>query len=316
MGVGLNISKTGFNTSTFAHKAKKIVIDIDENQIIKMPIKPNQSLTIDLKDFLPNANEYFQSKSVRRHEEWISLCRIWRDKYDEIDAQVESSQFVNPYYLMKLLSKFSRTEDVIVTGNGLDSVSYCQGFRVKHGQKTIVNGNWGSMGWDLPLAIGAHFASSARVICVTGDGSIMQNIQELLTIGSRKLPVKIFIINNAGYGSIRATQDNYFESRYVGADKTSGVFNPNFSKLAEAFFLAYRYIKDDFELNNSLTEILSNSDSELIELKVSTSQWINTKATSFKDERGTIHSKELDDMFPFLPAAEIEEIRNRAKKIK
>lgn len=315
LGVGLTISKTGFNPQRFAPLARKIVVDIDAGQTHKLAVKPDIGIVADLKEFVPSLVDALHAHAPPDFTAWNALCADWRLKYEFHDLVEPMADSVNPYRLMGSLSALTRVSDVVLTGNGLDSVAYCQAYKVKKNQKTILNGNWGSMGWDLPLCVGAHHASGHRVVCVTGDGSIMLNIQELLHIGSHNIPVKIFVLNNHGYGSIRATQDAMFASNYIGVDGDSGVCNPDFKLLAASFGIAYSHISNDLECEQRLPGILQSDRPELIELQVAKTTWITPKASSFKDQNGVIHSRELDDMFPFLDRDEVAHNRSIASAI-
>jgi acetolactate synthase-1/2/3 large subunit len=251
------------------------------------------------------------------HEEWVNLSRYWKDKYPIIAKELFADcGSVNSYVFMSMLSERSANDDVIVTGNGLDCVSFYQAFSIKKGQRAALNGNWGSMGWDIPTAIGASYATNKRVLCITGDGGVMLNIQELVGVGSEKLPIKLFIFNNDGYGSIKATQDNLFERRYVGSNPASGVHNPDFESLAKAFKIPYLAATEHSKLGEILDRVLGIDGPTICEIKVSPEQWIAPKASSFRNAEGKLESKPLDDMFPFLPVSEIEENRKLALAIK
>jgi len=161
------------------------------------------------------------------------------------------------------------------------------------------------MGWDLPLAIGACVGSGRRTICVTGDGSIQLNLQELATIRYYQFPVKIFIHNNRGFASIRATQRNLLEGRLVASDPASGVDNPDFRRLADAFGLPYERIADSNELGPGIARVLAMGGPVLCEVVVSPDQEIVPKASAFRREDGTLESRPLEDMAPFLPRDEV-----------
>jgi acetolactate synthase-1/2/3 large subunit len=208
---------------------------------------------------------------------------------------------------MDHLSEAMTPSDVLVTGNGLDASSFFQVFKVKRGQRAMDSG-WGSMGWDLPMAIGACVGSGrARTVCVTGDGSIQWNIQELLTIQRYRLPLKIFVFNNRGYQSIRATQNNFFEGRLVGADYESGVANPSFEKLAGAYGFSYTSIRNNSELRQGICSAMSLEGPVMCEVHLSVAQGISPKASSFRRPDGSFESRPLEDMSPFLPREEIWE---------
>jgi acetolactate synthase-1/2/3 large subunit len=172
----------------------------------------------------------------------------------------------------------------------------------------MLNGNWGSMGWDLPAAIGACIGNDRqRTICITGDGSLQLNIQELMTIRHYDLPIKIFVFNNHGYSAIRATQKTFFEGRFVGADFKSGVSTPNFARLAESYGLGYEYLRNNDAIEKGISYAFSIEGPVLCEVNISPDQWITPKASAYKREDGTMESRPLEDMFPFLPREELWE---------
>jgi acetolactate synthase-1/2/3 large subunit len=158
------------------------------------------------------------------------------------------------------------------------------------------------------LAIGTCIGNGkTRTICLTGDGSFQWNIQELLTIKHYNLPIKIFVFNNQGYSSIRATQKTFYNGRFVGSDEGSGVSNPNFELLAAAYGLKYVHILNNSEIDQGITQVLATNGPVLCEVNISPEQGITPKASSFVREDGTIESRPLEDMFPFLPREEIWE---------
>jgi acetolactate synthase-1/2/3 large subunit len=303
---GLNCQKTGFNFAGFAPKARKIIVDIDTGQLQDQVIKPDVPIQCDVRRLLEEMLRQIGSTTTRAPEKWLAACEGWKQRYPAIGPECyEENGYVNSYALIDKLSNMATAKDVVVTGNGLDCASFYQGFRVKRGQRAFDSG-WGSMGWDLPMAVGACVGSGgARTICVTGDGSMQWNIQELLTLKRYRLPVKIFVLNNGGYQSIRATQRNFFEARFVGADFDSGVDNPDFQKLAEAYHLGYHYIRNHEDLEQRICAALSTDGPVLCEVNVSPAQGISPKASSFRRPDGTFESRPLEDMSPFLPREEV-----------
>jgi acetolactate synthase-1/2/3 large subunit len=227
-------------------------------------------------------------------------------------ASTARNAFVDSYTFMDVLSRHTKSTDTIVTGNGLDAVCAYQAYRVSAGQRLLMTG-WGSMGWDLPLAIGACIGNrNERVVLITGDGSIMWNIAELQMIHCYELPIKIFIFNNNGYSSIRATQDNFFHSRYVGADPESGVMNPNFKLLAAAFNIAYTHKLDGHcDVADCISSFLNDDRPAICEVMISPQQTVEPKASAFRRPDGSFESRPLEDMAPFLPRAEVAVNMNR-----
>lgn len=317
LGVGFNVAKTGFETDKFAPDAIKIFVDIDAGQLEEHPLKPDHAINADLREFIPN---FLEAVDLYRFDfsEWLNLCLIWKKRYPlAMNHSISSisENFVNTYEFMATLSELSSDDDTLVTGNGLDCVSFYQAFKMKPNQRSILNGNWGSMGWDLPSAVGASYATGGRIVCVTGDGSIMLNSQELLTIGANDLEIKIFVFNNEGYGSIKSTQKNFFEGRFVGCNAQSNVDSPDFANLSAAYRIDYTKIQARSQLVPELRRILGSQGPHFCEIIVSPDQWISPKATSYRNSRGEIESKPLDDMYPFLEQHEVIENRRLARDI-
>ena len=306
---GFSLSKVGFNFKGFAPKAKKVMVDIDPGQLHHQVIQPDVPILADARVFLEELLRFAAGRAFTYSPKWLPACRRWRERYPIIVPEFkQETGFVNSYVFMDRLADNMKAGDVIVAGNGLDTVTYYQSFKVKPGQRTMTSNNWSSMGWDLPLSIGTCIANQRRpTVCVTGDGSIQWNIQELLFLQFHKLPVKIFVFNNQGYSSIRATQNSFFNGRYVGAEISSGVANPDFSKLAGAYGIAYRRIDSHEDLDKVISEVLATEGPTLCEVKISPDQSVSPKASAFRRPDGTMESRPLEDMAPFLSREEIQE---------
>jgi len=187
-------------------------------------------------------------------------------------------------------------------------VSFVQAFKVRPGQRAFTNFNWGAMGWDLPLAIGACLGSGGRrTVCVAGDGTVQMNLQELMTIRHYNLPVKTFIFNNGGHSTIRATQRSLLDGRIVASDPTTGVDNPDFEALARAFHLPYHLLMRKDDLAEGIGAVLAEQGPVLCEVMISPDQEITPKASAFRRPDGTLESRPLEDMYPFLPRDEVYE---------
>ncbi len=308
IGAGLNVQKIGFDAKSFAPKAYKIVVDIDEAQLKHQILRPDLALQADAGDFLREMFVQLETVHHSASSQWLNACANWKARYPLIVREYfDDSDHVNSYVFFDCLSDALGPDDVVVTGDALDVASLFQAFRVKRGQRTITSG-WGAMGWCLPLAVGACVGRGGqRVICVTGDGSFQFNSQELLTISQYRLPIKIFIFNNRGYSNIRGTQDSFFERRYVGADKGSGVGNPDYCKLASAFGLGYSHIKANPDLEREIRLFLEQPGPALCEVNISAEQRISPKASAYRRPDGTFESRPLEDMAPFLPEEEVWE---------
>ena len=308
LGAGLNIQKCGFNVAGFAPKAKKVVVDIDPAQLEHQSLKPDVPIVADVRPFLEELIAALDEEPATPSQRWLDAILRWKTRYPVItDDYRGDDEHVNSYLFMDALADAMNPGDTLVPGAGLDTVSAYQAFRVKHGQRVLISG-WGSMGWELPLSIGACFgAESRRVVTVTGDGSIQWNLQELQTIRLAKLPIKIFVFNNGGFSSIRSTQNAFFEGRFVGAHPGSGVDNPDFAKLAEAYGLGYRSIRNGSELRDGIAAHLADDEPAICEVFLAPEQTVSPKASAFRRADGTFESRPFEDMSPFLPREEIHE---------
>lgn len=307
IGSGLAITKVGFNFDRFAPSARKIFVDIDPGQLHDQAIKPDIAIEADAGDFLRLLMLRLGDGASLGSPRWHAACTTWRERYPILEAaRPEGHEPANSYHFMDVLSSRMSAQDILVTGNGLDCVSYWQTFKIKPGQRSMLSGNWGAMGWDLPTAIGACIgAEKGQTICVTGDGSIQWNIQELMLMGLHALPIKIFIFNNQGYSAIRATQKAFFNGHFVGADQASGVANPDFGHLAAAYRLTYKRIGSSAEVEAGILEALQADGPVLCEVMISPQQWISPKASAFRRPDGTLESRPIEDMEPFLSREEI-----------
>jgi acetolactate synthase-1/2/3 large subunit len=201
-----------------------------------------------------------------------------------------------------------KKDDIFLMSNGSACVCPFQTAVIKKGQRFILNSGDASMGFGLPAAIGACVSADKRnVICLEGDGSIMMNIQELQTIKHNNLPVKIFVLNNNGYISIKQTQKNFFEGRMTGAGEESGVSVPDFVAVGEAFGLKSVKIDDNKKMTKQIKEILALNEPVLVNVKIKTDYGFAPKLSARKLDDGTMISPSLEDMFPFLDRDEFEE---------
>ena len=307
VGAGLSVTKVGFNYAGFAPKAKKLIIDIEPGQIEHQVPKADVPIVADLRHLLPELLKQSEGSEYRPSVRWLDACAMWKRRYPIILPEYfEDRKFVNMYVWMDRLADAMNEEDVLVTGNGFDVVSCYQAFKVKKGQRVVLSGNWGSMGWDLPLAVGSCIARGGkRTVLVNGDGSIQWNIQELLTAKYYKLPLKIFVLSNNGYSSIRATQNSLFEGRLVGADPSSGVGTMDFEKLAALYGFSYSRIENNDQVADGAQKALASPGASICEVMVSPNQSVTPKASAFRRADGTFESRPLEDMSPFLPREEV-----------
>ena len=309
LGSRLDTRVTGGVPKNFARNAEKIVVDIDKNELNKKRgLRINYKINLNVKYFLNQINK-FNFKKISKME-WIKRCILWKNKYPMVlDNYYKDKKFVNPYVFIKFLSKNLKKDDIIIADDGGHLTWTLQAFDVKYGQKLFSAFGNSPMGYALPASIGASVAkNNSKIICVDGDGSIQINLQELHTIDKLKLPIKIFILNNDGYGIIKQFQELYLEKRYEASGK--GVSNPDFKKVAKAFNINYSLIKNHKNLK-IIPKILETSYPEIIEVKLSKSQKIIPKLQ---------FGNPIEDMSPLLPREEFAKnmdikLINRNKKI-
>ena len=307
IGASLNVASTGFVFTGFASKAKKIKVNIDQGELHERVIKLDLSIKSDAKEFMKELLK--QSKQIKFHfsPRWYEALKKWKKKYQLMLLEYyKDKHHVNSYVFVARLSSLLKSSDTVIPGMGLDVVSVLQVYKVKENQRVYSNKNFGQMGWCLPAAIGACVANDRkRTISVTGDGSLQFNIHELGTISHYKLPIKIFVFNNHGYKSIRDTQTNLFEGRFVGADEKSGVSNPDFRILAKAYRLKYEYIKNNSDIKRGILSALKSKGPALIEVNIAYDQERMPRTLTYRKPTGVLKSRPLEDMYPFLPREEL-----------
>ncbi|MEI8389873.1 MAG: thiamine pyrophosphate-binding protein [bacterium] len=311
LGTRNNIRQISYDWKNFGKKAKKIVVDIDSAELNKPTLKPDIAINTDLKDFLPATLKQIEDNDVvfPDFSQWVSWCKERKEKYPVVLSEYKNAQnAVNPYYFMETLTKCLSEKSITVTGNGTASVCAFQASVVKKNQRFILNSGCASMGYDLPAAIGACFANEKKdVVCIAGDGSLMMNIQELQTVYHHNLPIKLFILNNNGYISIKQTQNNFFNGRMVASGKESGVSFPDFIKIAEAFSLPTAKINGQNNLIEEIEKVLATQGPVVCEVILQNDYIFQPKHSSEKLPDGKIVSKPLEDMYPFLDRDEFKE---------
>ncbi len=304
-----NIRQISYNWDAFARAAKKIIVDIDAAELNKPTIKPDIAIHADAKDFLETLRFKLGNEKLPRFENWREWCIERKIRYPVVlPDHKENQKLVNPYYFIKVLSESMDDGSILVAGNATASVTYFQAGFVKKGQRIIWNSGCASMGYDLPAAIGACFASGKKdIVCLAGDGSLQMNIQELQTVFHHQLPIKLFYLNNKGYISIRQTQDNFFEGRYVAIDEGSGVSFPNIIKIAAAYGLHTEIIDNHENMKVKIQNILRSEGPLICEVKLPHDYIFSPKLSSERKADGSMVSKPLEDMYPFLNRDEFKQ---------
>jgi acetolactate synthase-1/2/3 large subunit len=242
-------------------------------------------------------------------EAYLARCRERCARYPVVlDEYWSENHPINPYVFGKMLFDALVEDEVVVTGDGTACVTIFQAAEIKQGQRLYTNSGCASMGYDLPAAIGAYFADKpGRVICLAGDGSAMMNLQELQTIAGLNLPVKVFILNNDGYHSIRQAQQNHFPDNVIGCGPDSGLSFPDFTRLATAFGIPSACVSRDADLAEAIRAALDDDGPFLLEVMLDKRQQFSPKLSSRKLPDGSMVSPPLEDISPFLSDAELAE---------
>ena len=308
LGCRLSLNQIGFNYEAFAPQAYKIVVDVDENELKKTTLKINMPVKADLKKLLTCINENI-GEGLPEKISWIKYANTLKDRFALKLSIKDGTNGINPYRMAEKLINFLGNNDVIVVGNSTGSVLALHYGIVKDGQRLFGNRNCGTMGYDLPAAMGAAVAKNGSVICLTGDGSFQMNLQELQTVIQNKIPVKIIIYNNNGYMGIVRTQTNYFDGRLTGCTPETGLSCPDWKKIADAFNLPYEKISTLDELDEKLKKFLALPSYGLCEVIEDSSQGMAFKTTSKKLDNGEMVSAPIDELAPKLSEEEFNKYR-------
>jgi acetolactate synthase-1/2/3 large subunit len=307
LGTRNNIRQVSYNWENFAKRAFKIIVDIDQAELDKPTVHPDLAVCADLADFLPCLIERLEPITV---DEWLKWCQERRIKYSfsNTDEYQQTGNHINAYAFTRRLTECLSENSRFVMANGFCCVGTFQTAVIKTGQRYLSNSGDASMGYDLPAAIGMCFASGKKeIVCYAGDGSIMMNIQELQTIKHHNLPIKIFVINNNGYLSIKMTQNNFFEGRHCGDGPSSGVTLPDFVAVAKAFGIRSFKVSDPAKVEMAIDTMMKTEGPALCEVVVNPEYTFSPKLSSRKLPDGTMVSPSLEDMFPFLDRKEFYE---------
>lgn len=312
LGCRLSTRQVSFAYDKWAYDAYKIMVEIDKAEIEKPTINIDMPIQSDIGDFLEIFNKVLDEEYIGyefNYNQWVDKCNEWKNKYPVCDKlKYQQKSPINVYAFLDTLSSNMMEYEKIVVANG-SACACIHGYKLKKGQRLVVNSGVASMGYDLPAACGACFGiGKKRLVCVSGDGSIQMNLQELQTIVHHKLPIKLFVINNNGYQSIRITQRSFFERPFVGIGGDSGdVSFPQLKKIANAYSIPYYSCNDISKLDETVNKTLNHDGYVMCEIFVDTKQEFEPKSASKKLPDGKMVSAPLEDMKPFLPRDELEE---------
>ena len=319
LGSRLSIPQTGYKTKSFAKKAKKIIIDIsktelNKNKLSKVILKHQSDLNI----FFKISNKHFKGKKIKQFKRWINLLNSWKRKYPVMEKKyLNEKRGINSFHFIDSLSRSLKGNETIVTDMGTSFTCTMQGFKIKNSkeQRLFTSSGLAAMGFGLPGAIGGYFARKKNnIICITGDGGLMFNIQELQTVNHYKIPMKIFVLENKGYLTMRLMQKKNFK-RLVGSTKGSGISFPDFKKIAKTFNFKYFKLKKNL-IENQIRKIINLSAPTLIEVNMPPEQPLIPRTQNKLLSDGSFYTPRLDDLYPHLSNSELKNERSKTTAIK
>lgn len=312
VGTRISIRQVGYNWKTWAREAEVIMVDIDKAEMKKPTLHVEMPIWADAKDFLGKLDKATDTISpVYNDTLWLDTCRRWKKEYPVVTEKQwnENGKTANVYAFIRYMSSCLPEKSLTAVSNGACCVAGSQAYVIKKGSRFANNSAVASMGYGLPAAIGTCIGGGRKeTICLEGDGSIMMNLQELQTILTNKLPIKIFLINNSGYHSIRITQSNLFKEHCkVGIGPESGDLSfPEYKKIAEAFGYPYYSAWSNEEMKQVVKEVLETEGPVFCEIFTDTEQVWEPKSSTKRLEDGSLVSPPLEDLAPFLPREELE----------
>ena len=314
IGCRMSVPMIGYRFDKFAPNAKIIMVDIDSAELNKPSLHVDLKIECDAREFIVAMLQ--ASYTFHSHTDWLLRCQALARKYPNVLPEyAEQKDGINSYHFIDLLSKHLPDDAVVVTDMGTAFTGTFQAAKMKFGQRWLTASGHAPMGYGLPGAIGAHYATGKKVICIVGDGAFQFNAQELATIAHHKLPIIIFVLSNGGYLTITHMQDNHF-GRRVGSDKDSGVSFPDVMAIGSAYDIPHICFLNNHRLEQELEFILSPervNEPLLIEIMMPPNQPLIPRVQSRKNPDGSVSSGDISEMYPFLPREEFPAITHSAK---
>jgi acetolactate synthase-1/2/3 large subunit len=302
MGCSLHIQTVGYEGALFAPHAYKIQIELDRAVQQRESVGVDEKLAWDIRDYLPLILDRARELTAAHQDKWQEVCAKWSETYsiqNEHHDLGKEHDPINLYEFVDVLSDALTGNETILTDAGQPHPILGQGFRIKGAQRYLNPGSLAEMGWALPAALGAAAASPEKtIIAIFGDGSLQTNIQELQTLVHHQFNIKLFVINNGGYGSIRRTQETFFKGFFVGATPDSGVTMPDSEKICAAYGVPFVRIATRARLGEELNAVLSRTGPVFCEVMGQYNQKILPVVPSYLAANGMMRSKALHEMAP------------------
>jgi acetolactate synthase-1/2/3 large subunit len=308
VGARLDFAVTGYEQEQCARAARKVVVDVDAAEIRKLRMRVDVAVCADAHDYLSALTDAWGDRAPVDRSDWLARCRAWKDDYPVVLPEYWNAVgHVNTYVFSSVLADELTSDDLIVPGSsGVGIDTFWLAFRVKRDQRLFSTGGLGAMGFGLPASIGGCLASGGRrTVSVDGDGGFQLNVQELATVKHLGLPIKFFVLNNGGYASIRGMQKNHFEGRLMGCDVSSGLGLPPITDVAAAYGLPVYRTADHASLRSTISDVLGHPGPVLCEVVVAPDQSVGPRVSSVVRADGTMKSRPLEDLWPFLDREEL-----------
>ncbi len=308
IGTRLNLLSTGYNYDSFLKRAVHVMVDIDENEMNKKSVHPQLKIACDAKSFIEKMLFYENKIEAVDRKSWLYHCKNISEKYPVcIPEQAAKNGYVSTYDLVEEVSKQMRESDIYqFTSSGTSVDIAMKVFKIKWGQRAFLTKGLAAMGYDVPACIGSCIASGRkRTVCITGDGSVVMNMQELEVIKRLGLPVKLFVVDNSGYSMIYTSQNNNFKGHLTGCTKEDGLTLPDMNKIAKAFGICDMHIDSAKDLKTVVGAALEYDGAVICTVKADITQQVLPKQTSYMREDGQMASRPLEDMSPLLEREEL-----------
>ena len=308
LGARLDHGQLAYQPQYFAREAKKCIVDVDKNEISKLGIDIDHPFEVDAKSFLFHLNKQLTEKHIAP-KEWLSFCKNLYNKYPVVQREhLEKSGPISNYAFIEYLSELLPENSLLVPGSsGACSEVTMQAFKCKKGTRVYNSQGLGSMGFAVPAAIAGCMASGKETITIEGDGGFVMNTQELELVKRYNLPIKFFILNNNGYGSIRTTQNNHFGGNLVISDPSSGLTLPSIELIAKSYGLPFFKATSQSSVRECVKKVLDLKFPAICELIVDPSHVTLPKASVKKKEDGSFTTLPMEDLAPFLDREEFRE---------
>lgn len=309
LGARLDAPLIGWEPRQFARGAYKAVVDIDPAELRKLEGVIHRPICADARSFMEAMLQRVDSVLAKDRSAWLQRCQDWKTRYPIVLPEHRAPGLVSVYHLAEVIGEEAGPEDRIVSGSSGSAIEvFLMAYRTRKDRRVFHTAGLGAMGFGIPASIGVCFGSEGkRTICVDGDGGFQLNIQELATVRHLNLPIKFFLLNNAGYASIRATQTNYFGGPNIGCDSNTGMSLPDYRKVARAYGLKAAVIEDQSDLHAAVRRVLRTRGPVVCDVRVVPEETRAPRVTSVQCADGSFVSKPLEDLWPFLDRKEFRE---------